>query len=92
MRRYHSAMAAMLLAGMGAIAGPSDDAPETKRRTSPPKPAPTPAPESNLPGETNRQFAARMQAAVSTASQPGTEAREAGRSAPTTPPVKTGDG
>lgn len=64
MRSHPNARLAMTLGAMlltcaaPAIAGP---APEEERKTPPPPPKPTSPPE-NLPGETNRQFAARMKA------------------------------
>ena len=71
MRRHPNALIAMTYAGMlAACAAPvaaSGDT-EEERKTPPPSPTPEPAPApaaTNLPGETNRQFAARMKAAKS---------------------------
>ena len=54
-----------LLASMGAVAGPwpTDDLADEDRKT-PPEPSPQPnlITDANRPGETNRQFAARMKA------------------------------
>jgi hypothetical protein len=69
-------MAAVWGAGLLAAAvRPSDeiDVTDKPRKTPPSKPAPPPQ---NLPGETNRQFAARMKATA--ASAVGTDERSEG--------------
>lgn len=62
MRGSSRMMLASLCASMAlcAVPPPVDDMADEERKT-PPPPNPEPAP-TNLPGETNRQFAARMKA------------------------------
>jgi len=64
MRRHPNALIAMTLAGTLAMCAPArsaDEMTDEERKTPPPEPKPASPPE-NLPGETNRQFAARMKA------------------------------
>lgn len=65
MRRHPNALYAMSFAGMLAACAtprPSEEMTDEERKTPTPPPAPEPVP-TNLPGETNRQFAARLKAA-----------------------------
>lgn len=63
-------MGIMALMSAGAVAVADDDMSEEQRKTPRPKSEPEPEPSvektDNLPGETNRQFAARMRAAPTT--------------------------
>jgi hypothetical protein len=61
MRRSVVARTVGIAALMALSARPLDDMTEDERKT-PPSPKPEPEKPKNLPGETNRQFAARMKA------------------------------
>lgn len=63
MRQHYGTLGAMLVAGLALCATPraADERTEEERKTPLPPPEPKPVAK-NLPGETNRQFAARMKA------------------------------
>lgn len=56
----NAALAGMLIAGMAACAVPREG--DVTDEPGQPEPEPLPERPTNLPGETNRQFAARMKA------------------------------
>jgi len=61
---YAASLLGMGIMALMAAPVPADEMTEGERKTPPPPapPAPLPEPCENLPGETNRQFAARMRA------------------------------
>jgi hypothetical protein len=58
----NSVLASIAVMSLAAAPRPEIDASDDERKTTAPPPPPEPC--ENLPGETNRQFAARMKAAA----------------------------